>query len=1195
MSVDQLPPGKARPAKRDAQLVRYDEYIDKQIETTRRNVKAVDVVTALLVMATGTLAFLLAAAVVEHWFVTGGFNVAVRLLLFVALVGGLSFYATRRLWPLCVGSINPAYAAQAIEQDNPSLKNSLLNLLLFRQHRDDITDAVYETLEEQAAQRLTHVPVDSAVDRTQLLRLGYVLMVIVAAAALYKILSPKDPFVTAERVLMPWASIVPASRVSIENVEPGTATLARGEVLAVSADVRGIGDDDPVVVRYTTADGQAVDRPAPMTPSAAGLRFTGQIPPPQDAARGGVAQNLRYRIEAGDARSLEYSVTVVSAPTITVERIDYDYPEYTGFANRSIERLGDVRAIEGTRVIIHARANQPIEEAAVDFEADGRRDVRFEASGSDARATFLLELRDDRQTPKYTSYVLRFTGTDGRPNRDPVKFPIDVLPDHGPEVAILAPAEKVRDVRLDETVAIEVDARDPDFALAEVRLHGDAAGRTVLDERLLAEKHTGRFTGRRSFTPSEHDLQAGDVVRYWVTARDNRAPQPNEVTSDSQSLRIVAPDPRQPGQPPQDRVAQREKREPQAGDQSQEGQQQNDGGQSGSESNSSEGGEQQPGESASADGQSGQSDEQNSAEQSGESETGGKSSGDGQSSAGEQSGESGETQQQPGGAPSAGKNGESSERDQPQQSTGSESSGEQRDANQSEANPGTNGQGGGERENPSGRDGSKNTKPQPGNGGQSKPGDESSPVSPEGDNDGEAFERIQDFLKREGKLPKESQEQDGDAKSQPGESASADGNQSEDDKRNAEPNGEGDAQSNSDDQANPKADPTSEQTGTETRPGESQEKSNEPSDQGKPSQPSGGQQTSSEGESGAGDQPEQGEGSPESQPNMKPGDKWQQKPSGDTQDNQQEPPSGGHGKSESDTQGEQGGDRSGGGEEGAGQKSQRDGTGSAGQNQSADEGAGESSEQGAGQNSQSAGQDAQSNDRTGQSGSEEEGAGSAERDGKGEKPGGSQKHDGGGDKQPQPNENGEPASAGGDESQSPNKEPGESPSEQPNNGSQDSGASTAGGAGRVPNGTMQPTKSDGTAPAADAANLEYSRKQTDLVLETLAEQMKRQKVDKRLLDELGWTEADLQRFLARWQQLKAAAHDDSPSADAAQRELDDALRSLGLRRGRLEKAKVSDDDNRNLRQGYRGAVPLEYQERLRAYNQGVSRAGQADE
>ena len=429
MSIDQLPAGRARSPQRDARLVRYDEYIDKQITTTRRMVKVVDVMTALVVMAVCSLGFLLLAAVVEHWLVPGGFNVGVRLLLFVVLFAGLAFYATRRLWPLCVGSINPAYAAQTIEEDNPSLKNSLLNLLLFRQHREVITDAVYETLEEQAARRLTRVPVESAVDRTQLLRLGYVLVAVVAAVALYKILSPKDPFVSAERVLMPWARIVPASRVSIENVEPGNVTLGRGDVLNVSADVRGIGDDDPVVVRYTTDDGQAVNRPATMKPSSAGLRFAGQIPPPEDGAQAGVAQNFRYHIEAGDARSLDYSVTVVSAPTITVERIDYDYPDYTGYADHSVERLGDIRAIEGTRVTIHARANQPIEEAAVDFQADGRRDVQFDTDGTSATASFTLQLRDDRQTPKYTSYALRFTGTDGRSNHDPVKYPIDVRPD----------------------------------------------------------------------------------------------------------------------------------------------------------------------------------------------------------------------------------------------------------------------------------------------------------------------------------------------------------------------------------------------------------------------------------------------------------------------------------------------------------------------------------------------------------------------------------------------------------------------------------------------------------------------------------------------------------------------------------------------------------------------------------------------
>jgi hypothetical protein len=1163
MSVDQLPPGSARPAQRGARVVGYEQYIDQQIQTTRRLVKAVDVMTVLLVMTIGVLGILLAAAIVEHWLVPGGFNLGVRLLLFVVLVGGLSVYAARRLWPLCIGSINPAYAAQTIEHDNPSLKNSLLNLLLFRQNREIITDAVYETLEEQAAQRLTRVPVESAVDRTQLLRLGYVLMFVVAAAALYKVFSPKDPFVTAERVLMPWADIVPASRVTIENVEPGATTLARGEVLTVSADVRGIGEDDPVVVRYTTADGQAVDMPTPMKPSAAGLRFTGQIPPAEKGVFTGVAQDFRYWIEAGDARSREYAVSVVAAPTISIERIDYDYPDYTRFADHSVDRLGDIRAIEGTKVTIHARSNQPIHEAAVDFEADGRRDIVLNSTGNEAQTTFMLALRDDHQTPKFSSYVLRFTSDDGRSNRDPVKYPIDVLPDLPPETAILAPAEKVRDVRLDESVAIEVEARDPDFALAEVRLQGEAAGRKVIDAPLLASEHTGRYSGRLLFTPNEHGLQPGDVVRYWVTASDNRAPQPNEASSDSQTLRVVTPEPKQPGQPPQDRLAQREQREPQGG----QGGEQQPGteGQSGGESQSSQNGDQQQpgesaGESASADGKQAQADAQNSAQQSndrpadepGESKSNDNQSTNGQSSTGGQNGKAGDQQEQPVGADGA--------RGQQQPETGGqqESTGTQRDR---------------------------------GNSGQSKP-DDKSPVSPEGDNDGEAFDRIQKFLQREGKLSKKDQGQEsglggsaGESAGEPAsESSSADGRQaseqqSEDGKRNTDPNRDESAGSDSENQSTPNADSQREKPGAEANSLDASENSDEPPNEGDKSQSPPGQQTASKGDSGAGDQPRETLGSPDAQPNIKPADKWQQKPSGDKPGDGQEPPSGSHGKRESDSQGDQGGDRAGGGEEGGGQQANRDGTGGAGQNQSADEGAGESSEQGAGHDSPNAGKDATSNDRTGQTGSQEKGAGSAQRNGAGAPA----------------RADGEPASAGGQQPDGSKSDSGPNPTEQPTKGSQDSGASTAEGAGRVPNGTMQPTKSTGTAPDADAANLEYAHRETDLVLESLAEQMKRQQVDKRLLDELGWTEADLKRFLDRWQQLKAAARDDSPAANDAQRELDDALRSLGLRRGALEQSRVSDDALRNFRQGYRGAVPLEYQERLRAYNQGVSRARQDGE
>ncbi len=348
MPLDQLST-RPVPRKSDSKVVGYDDYIDSKIQSTRRAVKLVDLATSLVTLAAGVLAYLLVAAVVEHWLVPGGFGVAARMVLFATLVAGIGYFAYRRLWPSLVHAINPVYAARTIELGSPSLKNSLINLLLFRQRRSDISDAVYRTLEEQAAQRLTRVPVESAVDRTALIRLGYLLVAVVAAAGLYKVLSPKDPFVTAERILMPWGDIVPASRVAIAGVTPGAVTISRGEYVDVSAEVRGISDAEDVVLRYTTEDGQVIGKAIPMKPASDGLRFTCRVAEDSGGAQQlGLTRNLSYHLEAGDARSLDYAVRVVEAPTILVDRVDYHYPPYTGYVDRSVDGLGDIRAIEGT-------------------------------------------------------------------------------------------------------------------------------------------------------------------------------------------------------------------------------------------------------------------------------------------------------------------------------------------------------------------------------------------------------------------------------------------------------------------------------------------------------------------------------------------------------------------------------------------------------------------------------------------------------------------------------------------------------------------------------------------------------------------------------------------------------------------------------------------------------------------------------
>ena len=109
-----------------------------------------------------------------------GLGTTGRTVLFGLFVLGVAWHVWRRFVPLA-WSINPVYAAHTIEKASPSLKNSLLNLLLFRGHRRELPPKVYHALEQQAAARLSASPIDDTIDRGALLRLGYALLAVVEA------------------------------------------------------------------------------------------------------------------------------------------------------------------------------------------------------------------------------------------------------------------------------------------------------------------------------------------------------------------------------------------------------------------------------------------------------------------------------------------------------------------------------------------------------------------------------------------------------------------------------------------------------------------------------------------------------------------------------------------------------------------------------------------------------------------------------------------------------------------------------------------------------------------------------------------------------------------------------------------------------------------------------------------------------
>lgn len=104
----------------------------------------------------------------------------------------------------------------------------------------------------------------------------------------------------------------------------------------------------------------------------------------------GLSQDVTYRIEAGDCTSATYSVQVVVAPTIHVKKIEYKYPKYTRLEARTAEGIGDIKAIEGTQVVIHAEASHDIGSAYVHLEGVRNQTVPMKVSGRAARCKLIL-------------------------------------------------------------------------------------------------------------------------------------------------------------------------------------------------------------------------------------------------------------------------------------------------------------------------------------------------------------------------------------------------------------------------------------------------------------------------------------------------------------------------------------------------------------------------------------------------------------------------------------------------------------------------------------------------------------------------------------------------------------------------------------------------------------------------------------
>ncbi|MEZ6130707.1 MAG: hypothetical protein R3C59_18630 [Planctomycetaceae bacterium] len=509
-------------AKSSSAYADCDEYIEYQIQVARHRIRWTDLLTAALLAAVLLLGYVLVFTILDHWVIVGGFTPWTRAIMLsvVGLIsGGILWQYVIRPWSR---RIHPLYAARMLDAADADMDGALLSLIdLNSSGTRPAPEAVRRVMEKRAALRLAEVNMDEAIDRRWLMNLGFLLFGLVLATCLYAVFSPKA--INLLRPLSLTNSAV-ATRTRILKVQPGHATIAAGEQLPIQVDIGGQIPEEVQVV-FTTVDNTYVDQPSTMQPTENEGRFqtlmTGE-------GERGLRQSFSYHVVAGDASSETFQVIVNQPPSANVTHVAYDYPDYMRLPDHQSQN-GNLVVWEGTQVTLTAEANVPLQTAVLKFSDTASfetpaEEVPLTVDGTSVTGQVTLELREDQTSPKF--YRIEVADQEGHTDPQPTVYAVNVRPDRAPVVKLIDP---IRDLRVPANAIqpLLIQAEDPDFLLRSVKLHYDVNGESRTPELLFDATRSGpqkTWLGTWEFDLGNLELKEGDVVNYYITARDNRPP-----------------------------------------------------------------------------------------------------------------------------------------------------------------------------------------------------------------------------------------------------------------------------------------------------------------------------------------------------------------------------------------------------------------------------------------------------------------------------------------------------------------------------------------------------------------------------------------------------------------------------------------------------------------------------------------------
>ena len=548
-SSSQAAPGANATISRETLL----NYLVQASKTMRRVELGVGIAGWLCVM----VVVLLLAILIDHWL--WPLNMFARFAVFGSLVAWTLWWGPSRILPLVFRPIHPEHAARKIESQYPEIKESLISWLQLSTNSENAAPkGVLAVIGRFAVRNLGGHDSSNIIDSANLIRLAALLFGFLLTGSVYLFVAPKSGVTSLTRMLMPWANISPAARVRIVSVTPGNATITQGTNLPLAVTLRGMHKGDSVFVRYDLSDGQRVGQRLKLNEELEGINYKLDF----GKSFGGIHQPLQYWIEAGDATEGPFDLRVQVVPIVAIDRLDFEFPAYTKLKPKSIQKDGLIEAPEGTRVSLHAHANQPMAKSRLEFNPVINNGVFHSASGildlqtSETQLTgkWLLKLDKKKSNPTIETYRIKATNSLGESNGDPVIYKMKVIGDLPPKVSLQSDLPSIIELSVHDSLEIEMRANDPDYGLvslaATAKLDSDNTikeKKTVFESNVFESTNgaTGQIDRVFTFSPKEHNLQVGDRIEFRAIGSDNRCqpgtdvPEPNQSSSTPILIRIV--------------------------------------------------------------------------------------------------------------------------------------------------------------------------------------------------------------------------------------------------------------------------------------------------------------------------------------------------------------------------------------------------------------------------------------------------------------------------------------------------------------------------------------------------------------------------------------------------------------------------------------------------------------------------------